>query len=705
MGQYAGQDRRSLAKGLRELVFARSNEECQRCQRSITFETFHVSHLRAVASGGADHESNLQAWCARCNLTQGAKNAGDPRTPPRDWQLEALEVVIPRLVHGGVATVSAAPGAGKTMLGALAADHLIETDQIDRVAVFVPRLSIVDQWVDACAKGRHLQLKANSAIERRGQHGVVNTYQSLGSRDELDAHRTQADHGRTLVILDEVHHVGQEDRKGRIPSWARNVGMLTGDIDNLNVAGVLNLSGTLWRSSPHERISTVRYLADDEGMLRSLVDYEKGVADLVKVGQLRPLDLYRFSTRVQIADFQDLSYIDEDLADLDERPARAAMHHLASMAEWRAPFVSAVLDRLEATHRALPSVPVKALIVAARQEQARAFADEVDRQMRQRGLRPLSAIAVSDDGPEAQAALRDFRKQQRVGVLCTVDMAGEGYDCPDIAVIGYASNKSTALYVRQVVARAMRVTDAERELGYTIPAAIVVPDAKPLIEQLVAYLAPYTHEVLAHDPEALSGGPGDGPVERGEDGDRVAFRRYIVEGASEGAGHSITVAMADGTIETVDQIVAETMVAKLEALQVPGVYATRYIVAQRQTVAELFQSRPFDPLPPEAQAFEAEAGPTIEDRATFLQSQLKRCGGWWTQYGDRAVPVSYFNNNANAAGRIAKGKRPSASVEQLEKALRFAQRTIRQRCIETGTAVPVYAHANVRRGGHLEGDD
>src|SRR5262249_11360018 len=148
--------------------------------------------------------------------------------------------------------------------------------------------------------------------------------------------------------------------------------------------------GTLWRSDPRERISTVRYIASDDGAkLTSLVDYEVKVAELVRAGQLRPIDIYRFSTRVQISDYQELEYIDEDLADLDEKPARAAMRHLGSIDDWRRPFVAAVLDRLEVAHRALDGAPSKALIVAAYQDQAEAFAEEVDRQMRERGLRPL----------------------------------------------------------------------------------------------------------------------------------------------------------------------------------------------------------------------------------------------------------------------------------------------------------------------------
>jgi superfamily II DNA or RNA helicase len=59
--------------------------------------------------------------------------------------------------------------------------------------------------------------------------------------------------------------------------------------------------------------------------------------------------------------------------------------------------------------------------------------------------------------------LETFRRLDRPGILCTVDMAGEGYDCPDIAVVGFATNKLTPLYVRQVVARAQRVTAYERE--------------------------------------------------------------------------------------------------------------------------------------------------------------------------------------------------------------------------------------------------
>lgn len=467
-------------RGLRELVYARSDGTCQRdgCDTAITLESFHLAHLRAHASGGPLHEANLEAWCAPCNLLLGARDAADRRQPPRQWQARAVGKAVKAIARAGAATVSAAPGAGKTVFAGLVFEALYEAGMVDRMLVFVPRRALAGQWADSLARDRHVQLKPHSAVERPGQDGVVVTYQSLGSRDQLEAHMVQASRSRTLLVLDEVHHVG-ERAGGARPAWAANMAELAGDVETrqLRVAGVLNLSGTLWRSEPSEKISTVLYRTLDDRRLESLTDFEVTVGELVHRGELRPLDLYRLGARVKLADYQNLEHVEGDLSDLDEKPARAAMSSLASVTGWRAAFVDAVLKRLEEAHRALEGHHVKALIVAARIEQAKAFEAEVNRQMTERGLQPFAVVATSQDPTEGQMALERFRAQKRTGVLCTVDMAGEGYDCPDIAVIGWASNKLTSLYVRQVTARAMRVTARERELELVIPAAVVVPDA------------------------------------------------------------------------------------------------------------------------------------------------------------------------------------------------------------------------------------
>ena len=690
-------DRPRPSRALRERVFARSGEVCQRaaCDAVITLETFHVAHLRAHASGGPLHESNLEAWCARCNLTVGARNAGDTRLGPREWQLQALEQVIAAIARTGAATVSAAPGAGKTVFAGLVFEALYEAGLVDRMLVFVPRRGLANQWSDELMAKRHIQLKPHSALERPGQHGAAVTYQSLGNPDQLEAHRLQVEHRRTLLVLDEVHHVGDRP-DGMMPAWARNVTELAGDVESnsLNVAGVLNLSGTLWRSDQRERISTVRYRALDDNRLESLVNFEVTVAELVARGELRPIDLYRLSAHVRLADYQKLEHVEGDLSDLDEKPARAAMASLSSIGSWRSSFVTSVLDRLEVANRALEGHHVKGLIVANRQDAARAFYREVDRQMTERGLRPLAALAISDDGPDAQRTLEDFRAQKRVGVLCTVDMAGEGYDCPDIAVIGWASNKLTSLYVRQVTARAMRVTGRERELERVIPAAVVVPDAQQLVEQLVTYLAPFTHEVLlpsederGHDGE-LGGGDGFLPLPR-----------WVLEDATRGQNEFVTVAYADGSREDVDVELTRRLAVELERANVQGIYAARIIAATRRTVGDLLASRPFDHLTPDAAALERlstgavavaqeEASRTgsIEAQAAMLAAQIDRLARWWQINGD--TPASHFNREVNQAAVVTDGKRSTASVEKLRRARDAAREKVSAYCRQTGVKPP-----------------
>lgn len=670
-----------VPRTLREELYQASGGVCQKCGAAITLDTFHVAHLRAHAHGGALVEGNLEAWCAPCNLTYGAADVSDTRLQPREWQRKALDPVVARIIRDKVATVSAAPGAGKTVFAGLVFDSLRELDVVDRLLVLAPKLTLLDQWADSLYATRHIELKPGGEIERAGQDGIVQTYQSLSART-VEIHRREAERARTLLVLDEVHHVAERVR-GKAAAWAQNVTDLAGTVDqDIHVAGVLNLSGTLWRSHPRERISTVRYeLADDR--LVSSVDFDVPPELLIDMRELRPIDLYRLDARVRIQDWAQLEIIESNLADLDEYQARAFAGSASVVSsEWKQAFVSSVLDRLRHAHESLDFYPAKALIVASRQDEARAFREEVDRQMRERGLRPLAEVAVSDDR-DAARTLERFRTSKRVGVLCTVDMAGEGYDCPDIAVIGYASRKMTALYVRQVVARAQRVTERERELARVIPAAVVVPDIEPLVEQLVAYLAPMTHEVMIEDEP-----PEPQPRELGLG---ITQQRYVVDDVDPQGG-TVTVPQSD-TVDHFDSAEIALLAKRLESVNVPSVYAPRIAVASRRYVSDLYHSRPFERLTPAGSALESMVQPpkrsdSIEDQARILKSKLSRFGRWWEKNGD--TPVAKFAGQVNTAGGIPNGGRDHASVEQLKAAEQFASRAIADYCNRTGTRPPTW---------------
>jgi superfamily II DNA or RNA helicase len=691
--------RKRPSRAQRERIYQRSGGACQRCGEPIGIDAFHVAHLRSHVHGGALVDENLEAWCLPCNLRQGAEDVRDTRTSPRAWQVEALNRVIARITRDGAATVSAAPGAGKTIFAGLVFEALYDADVVDRMVVLAPRLTLISQWHAALRAHRHIELKPGAEVERPGQSGVIVTYQSLNV-DTVGVHSRQAELQRTLLVLDEVHHVGESHRDGSRPAWARNVAEFAGEVDgDLHVAGVLNLSGTLWRIStldrpgrtvPNQRISTVRYrpALDKYGRpipnkIESEVDAEVTAERLIREGQLRPIDLHRINGRVEMFETAKFELVQSDMADLDEEPARATLRELAAQSPWRQRFVAKVLAQLQAAHTALNGHPVKALIVAATQDDARLFADEVDQQMRELHLSPLAEIAISDE-PEAAVTLERFRRSNRVGVLCCVDMAGEGYDCPDIAVVGYATNKLTHLYVMQVIARAMRVTDAERQMGQVIPAAIVVPEVKALIDTLEKYLAPISHEIMLEQQTAQR--EREGKEDNGTGAPRLVDQPYIIESVIP-TDERITIPLADGESATftVEQLAG--VESYFERYNLPTVFYPRALASMADYLGDEAQRNPFDPRITNARdRVTTREQMSDEQICKQKEAELVHLERWWAKNGDGTV--ARFAGRANAEAGIGKGMRGRASAKQLTVALQFERDQVARYCEVNNLPLP-----------------
>jgi superfamily II DNA or RNA helicase len=667
----------------RDALYLRSGGNCEHCGKPIHPNAFHVAHIRAHAHGGGLHDRNTAAWCNACNLTQGARDAGDPRLPPRGWQARELDRIVERIVGTQVATVVAAPGGGKTIFTGLVFEALRDLGIVERMLVLVPRKTLVEQWAEALYKARDLQLRPNSVFERdrQRQAGVVCTYQSLLAPGVAENHREYAAMRPTLLALDEVHHLGESVRGEEARAWAKRVRELAGDVrGQINVAAVLNLSGTLWRTHKAERISTVRYVRDSDGKLLSDSDVDVEPPELIAEGNLRPVDLYRVEGVAQLIDWSNLTRHVSAIADLDEEAGRAAVRNLPTVSEWREPFVAAVLDRLEEAHRSLGNgpVPTKALVVAASQEHARAFTETANRQMRSRNLEPLAVVATVDD-PNAHRTLEDFRRARRVGVLCAVDMASEGYDCPEIAVIGFASNKWTPLYVRQIVARGQRVTNHERAT-HVIPTAVVLPNVPALVDTVSAILESVRHELTeeeARERERVGGG--------------VRTQRWELEGVdqvAEGDGRVVGEDEGDVAQGLMQRLRPELRDVGLESFQVKiGLAVQRATRRKRET-------QPFDP-PDELDELvggrsdlpvSTSTPVEVERVAEKLRKDLAADGGWWAKFGD--TPVDYFNNEMNRAGGWGARGRKNAYIEELQRAEAWSRKTIVDYCNHTGQPLP-----------------
>ena len=65
--------RRRLPENARLAIFEKYNFKCAMCDVPLTLVTPHIDHIKPLAKGGKNEESNYQPLCATCNLSKGAK--------------------------------------------------------------------------------------------------------------------------------------------------------------------------------------------------------------------------------------------------------------------------------------------------------------------------------------------------------------------------------------------------------------------------------------------------------------------------------------------------------------------------------------------------------------------------------------------------------------------------------------------------------
>ena len=106
------------------------------------------------------------------------------------------------------------PGGGKSLLPVIAAHALLAARLVERVCWVVPRDSLRQQAEEAFADpawrrtlGHAVSVRAadNAPDPARGLQGYVTTYQSVAASPDL--HLAEFRRHRTLLVLDEVHHL------------------------------------------------------------------------------------------------------------------------------------------------------------------------------------------------------------------------------------------------------------------------------------------------------------------------------------------------------------------------------------------------------------------------------------------------------------------------------------------------------------------
>ncbi len=473
--------RRRFNNTERAVLYLAADGRCTDCGAQLP-DGWHADHKTAHSSGGETDLTNGQALCPRCNLTKGTR----PVTDLRQWQRRATDKFYQLNTRDFL--VSATPGAGKTRFALSMANRLLDERTVDRIVVVVPTDALRQQWADA-AGAAGISLMPVSEIEdyqKTGYQGCVVTYAQLarGAGSDL-LRRTTAQ--KTLAILDEIHHAG--DNK----AWGDG---LSNAVEKAVVR--LALTGTPWRRDANSPIPFVRY--DENGTVQ--VDYAYEYGEAVADGVCRRIEFHAYDGEAKWIDCGER--ISKNLrGDLEDEDVSAALDAAYNpQHQWMPALLRQAVEALIELREEVPDAA--GLVIAERQSYAQAYARILAEMT---GRQPV--VVVSDD-PDSKAAIDRFRTSKDQWIVA-VKMVSEGVDIPRLGVGVYASKTRTPLFFRQVVGRFVRTRPNEEFNGRLfIPAISALMDHAREIETELRH---QLELMKAREQQATERGEGDGQGE------------------------------------------------------------------------------------------------------------------------------------------------------------------------------------------------
>jgi superfamily II DNA or RNA helicase len=349
----------------------------------------------------------------------------------RPWQKAALE----RFDQiGGVDFLAVAtPGAGKTTFALAAALTDLAANPHRRVVVVTPTQHLKLQWTRVAAQyGLHLEPSwaARDGRLPSDMHGVVVTYQQVAQTgSQLRSLASGA-----FVILDEVHHAGEER------AWGD--GLL---VAFEHAARRLSISGTPFRSDTNA-IPFILY-ADEEAWADYVYGYGEALDD---GGVVRPVYFPRVDGQMEWSAPDGTMYSHTFTDALDHARSNQRLRTALSLdGEWLPDVLDQAHEQLLAIRKVHPSAG--GLVIAMDTAHARGIAELI------RARFGVHAVVATSEDPQASTKIARFGASEDLWIVA-VRMVSEGVDLPRLRVGVYATNTTTELFFRQAVGRLVRWT-------------------------------------------------------------------------------------------------------------------------------------------------------------------------------------------------------------------------------------------------------
>lgn len=437
------------------------DRKCRDCRRHVPRDLVEGDHIIAWSSGGPTTMDNLQALCVACNRRKGIREGTAEEKvrapvavgagPLRRWQQDALQAVLGTT---SPVLIDACPGAGKTRFALECAARLFLEGAVNRVLIFAPTTRVVQQWVESgsgAGGGANVPLapagwRPTQPLYQRWAGGVF-TYHALFMQNSMFQGLAAEPGFKTLVIFDEIHHVGSES------SW----GIAAQQAFMAAAARILSMSGTPFRIS-----DPIAFIETTDS--KSVASYSYPYRDALSDGVCRPL---KFAAIGGTATFQapggtiETVSFDDDLNEQGESfRLRTVLHpggdHLREMLRTG----DEELTRLRTTTDA----DAGGLVVCIDCDHA----DEVAGILHEMtGLRPAVACSrLNDpDDPSPHPAIDAFDNGTSPWIV-SVRMISEGVDIRRLRVLVYATNMTAELGFRQITGRVIRTDPKNGDQDY-----------------------------------------------------------------------------------------------------------------------------------------------------------------------------------------------------------------------------------------------
>ena len=358
----------------------------------------------------------------------------------RTWQAECIDLAIDKYANAKPHFLClATPGAGKTVMAAVLAKSLLETDKIDLVICFSPSLMVCDDFRNTLTN--IVGLSFDGRLGAVGECLCYHSMQFLGS-DFWDLFK----HKRVFAIFDEIHHCAGQSLDDA-NSWGQQI------LANIQgkAAYTLAMTGTPWRSDDIP-IVLATYC---ENSSRIKCDFKYGIKNATNDGVCRLPNIVAIDNdNVVVSDNNETKSFSSfsDVITLSgcsykriiEHPN--IINHLLKLSVQR-------LSELKGNYS-----DSAGLIVAASVEHANHLINLL-LEMNQ------TAVLVTYREKKPLDVIREFR-HSRCDWIVSVGMISEGTNIPRLRVCCYLSHVKTELYFRQVLGRVLRVQNHKHEVGH-----------------------------------------------------------------------------------------------------------------------------------------------------------------------------------------------------------------------------------------------